>query len=188
MNASEANKANTAGRLAPVLIVVVGLLLFAATFRLGGGATTAGGPFTPSNERATLRPFALMDLDGRTWDLAAQRGKVVLVNYWATWCPPCRQETPALVRVANELRPRGLEVVGISLDGGGPGVVRDFVKSYDVPYPMLMAADEPDVAQGVDSLPLTLLLDRRGRLAKSYVGAVRESALRSDIEQLLAEP
>ncbi|HVK03414.1 MAG TPA: TlpA disulfide reductase family protein, partial [Armatimonadaceae bacterium] len=138
-------------------------------------------------ERATLRPFALPDLDGRTWDLAAQRGKVVLVNYWATWCPPCRQETPALVRVANELRPRGLEVVGISLDGGGPGVVRDFVKSYDVPYPMLMAADEPDVAQGVDSIPLTLLLDRRGRLAKSYVGAVRESALRADIEQLLAE-
>ena len=109
------------------------------------------------------------------------------MNYWATWCPPCRQETPALVRVANELRPRGLEVVGISLDGGGPGVVRDFVKSYDVPYPMLMAADEPDVAQGVDSIPLTLLLDRRGRLAKSYVGAVRESALRADIEQLLAE-
>jgi cytochrome c biogenesis protein CcmG, thiol:disulfide interchange protein DsbE len=110
----------------------------------------------------------------------------VLVNFWATWCPPCRAETPGLVRLANEYRSQGLEVVGISLDED-TGAIRPFIDDYQIPYPILLPSDQANLPLLVEVLPTTLLYDRQGRMAKRYVGGVAESIFKADVERLLAE-
>ncbi len=139
----------------------------------------------PASKRAAAPSISLADINGQAWNLEQHRGNVVLVNFWATWCPPCRAETPGLVHVANELGPRGLDVVGISLDET-KDVVPPFVSSYKIPYPIVMGEGSP-ITAGINSIPTTLLIDKQGRIAKRYEGAVSESTLERDITQLLAE-
>jgi len=159
--------------------VLAGILLFGGN----GGSSSALHPTGGRTEAPELR---LPDLNGQTWKLSDRRGKVVLINFWATWCPPCRYETPALVSLANDYRSKGLEVAGISLDDEGEDVVRDFARKYQVSYPILMSGDS-GVGSEISSLPTTLLLDRKGRLAKTYFGLLREPEVRRDVERLLAE-
>ena len=110
----------------------------------------------------------------------------MLVNLWATWCPPCREETPLLVRLSKDYKAKGLEVVGVSLDQGGKGVIEEFVAEYEVPYPILLPVPGSAITR-IEPIPTTLLVDRQGRLAKKYVGAVPESIIKKDVESLLAE-
>ena len=164
-------------------LVVVGLLflMFAPeTVWLSAGTE-------PAAQRKPLSELKLPDLGGREWRLSEQRGKVVLVNIWATWCPPCREETPLLVRLANDYKAKGLEVVGVSLDQGGKEVIEEFVAEYKVPYPILLPVPGSALTR-VEPIPTTILIDRQGRLAKKYVGAVPKSIIKTDVESLLAEP
>lgn len=139
----------------------------------------------PATERSTQINFKLTTLDGGKWSLADYRGKVVLVNFWASWCPPCRMETPDLVNVHNKYAARGFSVVGITLDETPNEDVPPFVKRYGIPYPILLPS--PEVGQNITSLPTSLLIDRSGRVAKTYHGIVTESALERDVEALLGE-
>jgi len=109
----------------------------------------------------------------------------VLVNYWATWCPPCRVETPGLVNVANEYKFRGVEMVGVTMDENLSDVL-PFIEKYQIKYPILLSDTDPNI-EAATALPTTLLFDKNGRLAKKYTGIVLESTLKSDIEILLAE-
>jgi len=135
--------------------------------------------------RRALSDLRLSALDGRDWSLSDHRGKVVLLNYWASWCPPCREETPGLVRVAEAFRGKGLEVAGIAIDDNLEAI-RNFARQYRVSYPLLLPRDDAAGA-GIESLPTTYLVDRQGRVARVFVGAVTESALREAVEGLLAE-
>jgi cytochrome c biogenesis protein CcmG, thiol:disulfide interchange protein DsbE len=141
---------------------------------------------SPASERKTGANFSLREINGGEWNFAARRGKVVLVNYWATWCPPCRVETPGLVKVANEYESRGVEVVGVTMDENLSDVP-PFVEKYKIPYQILLPGDDPNAGSGGMALPTTFLYDKNGRLAKKYTGIVLESTLKSDIEALLAE-
>jgi thiol-disulfide isomerase/thioredoxin len=142
-------------------------------------------PLKPVAERKLVGAFELRAIDGGTWKLSDNSGKVVLINFWATWCGPCRQETPALVRVANAYRSHGFEIAGVAVDNAGPDAIRRFARRYEVPYPMLLST--PEMAEEIQVLPTSLLVDRRGRVAKVYQGAISQRMLRSDVEQLLAE-
>ncbi len=135
--------------------------------------------------RKTAAAFTLKDLNGASWNFSDHRGKVVVVNYWATWCPPCRVETPGLVSFADEYKGRGVETVGVTVDED-LSLVPPFVESYKIKYPILTAGVDPNIS-GDMSLPTTFLYDRNGRLAKKYTGIVLESTLRSDADTLLAE-
>lgn len=136
-------------------------------------------------DRPAPQPVILRNLDGSNWNLADHRGRVVVVNYWATWCGPCRFETPGLVTVATELAPRGVEFIGVNVDAD-PAAIAPFVEEFKIPYPIVRAGNDPNIAD--DSvLPTTILYDRRGAVAKKYTGIVLESTLRSDISTLLAE-
>ncbi|MCL4402752.1 MAG: TlpA family protein disulfide reductase [Acidobacteria bacterium] len=137
-------------------------------------------------KRQPFADFQMNGLDGRPWRLSDYRGKVVLVNFWATWCPPCRMETPGLVRVARDFQGKGLEVAGISMDSGSPEV-RQFVAQYRIPYAILRPSADDPLASRIESLPTTFLLDRQGRVAKTYSGAEDESVFRADVTRLLAE-
>ena len=137
-------------------------------------------------KRKATGDFSLKHLEGGDWNFADNRGKVLVVNYWATWCPPCRFETPGLVNVANEFKDRGVEMVGVTMDED-LGVVPPFVEKYGLKYPILLPGLDPNLSPDETALPTTFLYDKSGRLAKKYTGIVLESTLRSDIELLLNE-
>lgn len=140
-----------------------------------------------------MADMALPQLDGGLWRLSDHRGQVVLINYWASWCGPCRQETPGLIDLAREYRYKGLSIVGVSMDGvdksaeGGKRAVQSFMSEFHMPYPVLMPDFALPSAPAVDALPTTVLIDRTGRAAKSYIGAVQEKVFRADVDRLLAE-
>ena len=150
-------------------------------------ATSQAGGIAPVNERKAMPALELAQLGGGEWRMADHRGQVVLINYWATWCGPCREEMPGLSRLARELGPQGLAVVGVSIDKGGRDKVREFVNDFKVPYPVAFPDPLSQMEWGMAGVPTTILVDREGRVAKSYVGAVRESDFREDVEVLLAE-
>ncbi|MGA2183217.1 MAG: TlpA disulfide reductase family protein [Bryobacteraceae bacterium] len=137
--------------------------------------------------RRQLIDFRLADLAGSRWQLSDRRGKVVLVNFWATWCPPCRQETPGLVRLYRDYRAKGVEVVGIAMDDDPRRAVPPFLLRYSVPYTVLVPDSSFQLASDIDSLPTTLLIDRKGRVAKVYVGAIGESEVEDELNALLKE-
>ena len=136
--------------------------------------------------KAASGNFTLPKLEGGKWNFSEQLGKVVVVNYWATWCPPCRVETPGLVNFADEYRNRGVEVVGVSMDEQLEAIP-PFVEKYKIKYPILLPGNDPNLGSSGMALPTTFLYDKNGRLAKKYTGIVLESTLRSDVELLLAE-
>ncbi len=133
-----------------------------------------------------MADFQMNDLQGRPWKLSDHRGEVVLVNFWATWCGPCREETPGLVELARNFAGRGLEVAGVSMDEAG-GDVPGFVRRYQIPYEILRPPAGPSIASNIDALPTSFLIDRQGRIARTYGGAYPESVFRKDVEQLLTE-
>ncbi len=130
----------------------------------------------------TLKAFN----SNEVWNFSEQRGKVVIVNYWATWCAPCRFETPSLVNISNEYKERGVEMVGVTMDEN-LAEVAPFIEKYQIKYPILLPDNDPNVGTETMALPTTLLYDKNGNLAKKYTGIVLESTLKSDIEALLTE-
>jgi peroxiredoxin len=143
----------------------------------------AGGADSPAPA------FELATLDGAPVSLADLRGKVVVVNFWATWCPPCRVEMPGFQRVYADRRDEGLVIVGISMDQGGEGVVREFLRERGITFPVALA--DGDVAQafgGVRTLPTSFLIDREGRIRQEVTGLFAEPTLRMAVGHLLDEP
>jgi cytochrome c biogenesis protein CcmG/thiol:disulfide interchange protein DsbE len=169
---------------------LIALLALAGVITLLFRSSTANvqtpAPLRPVAERKPMANIALPDLAGKLWKLSDHRGQVVLVNVWATWCPPCREETPGLIDLAQEYRGKGFEILGVSADDTTEPV-RRFVTQYEVPYPVARpGADSPLIA-AVESLPTSFLLDRQGRVAAVFIGAVGRRALAQDVTQLMAE-
>jgi cytochrome c biogenesis protein CcmG, thiol:disulfide interchange protein DsbE len=163
---------------------VVGFALVALAWHYG--AKQSGG-MVPAASRREMPGLVLEQLGGGMWRMEDHRGQVVLINYWATWCGPCREETPGLGRLSRELGPEGLAVVGVSLDEGDRGKVQSFVDGFRLPYPVAFPAAMSQMGQGLEGIPTTILVDRQGRVAKTYVGAVREGDFREDAKVLLGE-
>ena len=145
---------------------------------LVAGACTSGADMPPrpvTGEPAP--PYAAVTLEGDTVSLASLQGSVVLLNFWATWCAPCRYETPFLQSLAEEHEAEGLRVVGVSMDTGSPEeLVREFMEEYGVTYTILL---DPSM-NGMDTyqimgLPGTFLIDRDGVLRWMRYGPVNES-------------
>ena len=136
-------------------------------------------PGTPVSNTATTNAPADFDVrtfDGRTIKLSDYRGKVLVMDFWATWCPPCRQETPQLARLVKENRERGVEVIGMHIDDRGrssPEDIRKFIDHYGVTYTIGLATDEmftSYLGTDEDTIPQTLVFGRDGRLIKHLIG------------------
>jgi cytochrome c biogenesis protein CcmG/thiol:disulfide interchange protein DsbE len=172
------------GRWVRWVVAGLGFAVVAGAWHYG---TRQSGGIRPVAERRVMPEVVMAQLDGGTWRTGDHRGQVVLVNYWATWCGPCWEETPGLVRLSREMGPKGLAVVGVAIDEGGREKVKKFVDEFRVPYPVVMPERLSQVEFGLEGVPTTILLDRQGRVAKTYVGAVRQRDFAEDVGVLLAE-
>ena len=173
-------------RRALLLVAVIGAVLLtwaAARYarQFDSRPTDAGevADAADSGDRVTLRffrnpatapGFTVRDLDGRELSSSSWRGKVVILNFWATWCPPCRAEIPDLVALQDKYRDR-LVVIGVSEDEAPPEVVKQFAARHNVNYPIVMMTPQLEkMFPGVSALPTSFILDRESRIVQKHIG------------------
>src|SRR5271157_5359195 len=171
-----------ARRLYPLVVPAI-----AAVLALALGIAVAVWDRTPPDASALLA-LSLPDMRGTTQPLRQWRGKVLVVNFWATWCVPCREEMPEFVRAQRELGPQGVQFVGIAVDN--PGKVARFAKELDLNYPALIGGyDAVDLSKPLGNrllaLPFTVIVSRDGHIAQTHVGPINPAQLRSTIAKLL---
>ena len=162
-----------------VLLAVIGVAVVAILGLRNNSKKPYEPPSTPvvsSNIKASLDQF---------------RGKVVILDFWATWCGPCRMEIPGFVNLQKKYHDQGLEVVGVSLDPitpqGNAASVAPFMQKFNINYTILMV-NNPAATAGYDysrGIPTTYIVDREGRIAKQHIGAIGESVFEEEIKQLL---
>ena len=130
----------------------------------------------------------LKDVTGKTVRLSDFAGKVVVLNFWATWCPPCRKEIPGFMELQKEYGPKGVQFVGVALDEEGLAKVKPYVEKNPFNYPVLIG-DAKGVARygEMNAIPVTYIIDRKGLIRFSRVGMVDKSVLLEKINPLLAE-
>ena len=139
------------------------------------------------NSRKIAPPFSLPDATGTPIRLSDYKGRVVLLNFWATWCHGCKTEIPWYIEFQDKWKGRGLTVIGASMDDDGWKVVKPFVKDKKVNYPMVIANDNLAKQYGLGEMPLSVLIDREGRIADSHSGVVDPHAWETRILSLLNE-
>jgi len=148
------------------------------------------GPVLSGGIGAPRPAFSLRDVDGSTHDATEWDGKVLLVNFWATWCPPCRNEMPRLIELQDAYGDRGLRVIGIALDS--PDLVAAYAERMGVNYAMLWGEqDAIDVAHGfgidVVGLPISAVVDRQGQVVALHIGELHEDDLAALVLPLLED-
>ncbi|MCA1635090.1 MAG: TlpA family protein disulfide reductase [Acidobacteria bacterium] len=132
--------------------------------------------------------LALKDLRGRNIRLSDYRGKVVLLNFWATWCPPCRAEIPDLVKLQREYRSRGLQVLGVTYPPQTTAEVRRFIKRHKVNYPVALGAKETKALfDESETLPVTVVIDREGNVRELIEGILLPEEFEQKIRPLLRQ-
>lgn len=143
-----------------------------------------------SKPKKSLAPdFALPSIDGKTVTLSQLRGKVVLLDFWATWCSPCRLAIPHLNNLYKTHRERELEIIGLSLDKGSPEMLKRFSVSMAIEYTIVMADDKVAKDYGISPIPTTYLIDRDGSITNKWVGFSQNlmSTISAETEKLLSE-
>jgi len=148
--------------------------------------TATNAALKPESKRRQAPNFTLKDNSGQTVQLSDYKGKVVFLNFWATWCGPCKEEIPWLIEFEQEYKGKGFAVLGVSMDEEGWDAIRPFISNRKVNYRVLLGTPEmADLYGGVDALPTSFILDREGRIAQAYVGAQLKRKFQNDLFELL---
>lgn len=155
-----------------------------------GPETSQTAPSSGTNYETNPVPapdLALETMDGRTINLADQKGKVVLVNFWATWCGPCRREIPDLVDLYSEMKSDGLEIVGIAVDQEGAEVVRPFVEEQSINYPIVLDPDQSTESHfdAMYGLPTTYVVNPQGQIVRRILGVFPIDEMKPTLEEML---
>jgi len=178
-------------------IFILLLVIFTVTLMLWVGRRAAqnraesGQPLSGRSLKGAPAPdFELKSLDGRTVRLSDYRGKAVLLNFWATWCPPCKIEMPWFVDLQKQYGGQGLQVIGIAMDDDAEkdsAKIAEFVKEMNLNYVVLLGNDKVgDAYGGVDGLPTTFYIGRDGRILTAVSGLVSHSEIEENIKKALA--
>ncbi len=143
----------------------------------------------PTKDRKKAPEFKLKDADGKVVSLAEYKGKAVLLNFWATWCGPCKVEIPWFVEFEQKFKDKGFAVLGVAMDEEGWEIIKPYIIDKKVNYRILAGDDSTaQLYGGVDSLPTTFLIDKNGMIAGVHVGLVSKSEYEKDILALLGSP
>jgi thiol-disulfide isomerase/thioredoxin len=130
--------------------------------------------------------WELKDLEGKVVRSADFKGKVVVLNFWATWCPPCRKELPDFVALQKEYGSRGLTFVGVALDEEGASVVKPFAKEAGISYPLVIGDEKVVQAyENVEMYPTTYVIDRNGNVVSRHIGSLTKAEMEQEIKPLL---
>jgi peroxiredoxin len=159
-----------------------GIVILAVMYLASAACTTARAVKSPK----TAPGFALNDSQGVPIRLSDYKGKVVLLNFWATWCHGCVLEVPWFIEFQERYKDSGLSVIGVSMDEGWKPV-KAFVEEKRVNYPVVIGNEDLGKLYGLNSMPMTLLIDRSGEIAASYTGVVDKGICESKLRTLLQE-
>lgn len=190
------------------MIAAVGAAL--ATMTVGGCSTSSGDAASSDNinyvatgggvittyavgHRKAAPEISGTDLDGKPLDLAQFKGQVIVLNFWASWCPPCRAEAPALQAVSSETKSLGVQFVGVDIRENGPNDGPNFIANQDIDYPSFadpsarIALEFRDTGIPPETPPSTLVIDRTGHIAARGLGEMRVNQLKSVVEDVAKE-
>ncbi len=164
-------------RLIASVVLVAGL----------AGAAMGWQMITPvAASHSSARPFAVRTLDGHTVRLADLRGRPVVIDFWATWCAPCRASMPHLSAVQQRFASRGLVVLGLSVDDASAQSVRGFAESMRVSFPVAIASEQVlDDFGPIRSIPTTIFINRRGEIVRRVVGYLDQETLEQFVREIL---
>jgi peroxiredoxin len=143
---------------------------------------------TPPNARNIAPGFRLIDSQGTPIKLSVYKGRVVLLDFWATWCTGCKTEIPWYVEFLDKFKDRGLSAIGVAMDEDGWKSVHPFLVEHKINYPIVIGNEKLGNRFGVSAMPVTLLIDRNGKIADKHVGMVDKDAFDREIQLLLKEP
>src|ERR1700733_5033067 len=175
---------NTSVRI--LLLRTPAILVALATVVIAADQPGTRAPLVPQNERQRAAGFVLRDASGKTARLSDYAGKVVLLDFWATWCTGCKKEIPWFSEFQRKYGAKGFAMVGVSLDEGGWKVLKPFLAEAKVPYRMLLGNGLMMQRYRIQNLPDTFLIDPRGRIAASYTaGIVDKNDVETKIQAIL---
>jgi peroxiredoxin len=144
-----------------------------------------------SAQKAELKPaklnFSFKDTNGRKVSLSDFKGKVILLDFWATWCVPCKQEIPGFIELQKKFGVRGLQIVGLSVDDPLTAA-KTYATAMKMNYPVLLAEGKEDILEAYDpipSIPVSIIIDRQGRIAKRHIGIATMDVFEKEIVPLL---
>ena len=167
---------------------ILAVAFFIGLAAAGCGSSGAPGSNAGGGARQAAPDFNLKTLDGGTAQLSSLKGKVVLVDFWATWCPPCRAEIPHFKELYTQYKGKGFEVIGLALDEQGEAAVAPFAKENGINYPLAIADNRLTQAYGgILGIPTTFLIDKQGKIAKKFTGYQDQAVFEKEIQALLAE-
>jgi len=162
------------------------LLILAGSLALSAGVFTRQWLMMPS--AASIKEPLLVDLEGKAHTLAEWKGRVVVLNFWATWCPPCREEMPDFTQIQSEFDRQGVSFIGIAIDD--PLVVKAYLAEHPVNYPILVGgSDVPAWADRlgneISALPFSVVLDRKGQQIHAHIGRFHHQQILDQVKPLL---
>jgi peroxiredoxin len=144
-------------------------------------------PETPK-EGSTAPDFTLPDMKGKSIQLSSFKGKAVVVDFWATWCGPCKIEMPWLVDLQKKYGPQGLQILGVAMDDADDETIQEFARKMGVNYPVLKGTEAvADQYGGLDGLPATFFVDRSGKIVDVAFGLVSQSVIEDSIKRALEQ-
>jgi thiol-disulfide isomerase/thioredoxin len=176
---------SAAGSRNPLALVAVALIA-AAMLYVGFHAARRSGPVPLVTKASAAPDFTLESLDGKSVRLSDLRGKAVLLNFWATWCGPCKIETPWLVELQNQYGSQGLQVIGVAMDDSGKDDIAKFAKDMGVNYPVLLGKEAVgDAYGGVPALPESFFIGRDGKIVDKIIGLKGKGEIEDSIKKAL---
>jgi cytochrome c biogenesis protein CcmG/thiol:disulfide interchange protein DsbE len=170
-------------------VLLTGFLLGCAIYGCSPVRSAKAASLKPDGERHAAPDFALKDADGKTVRLSDYKGKVVLLDFWATYCGPCKIEIPWFMDFERKHKDQGFAVLGVDMDDEGWDAVKPFVADVGINYRIVVGNDSTaDKFGGIEALPTTFLIDRAGKIADVHVGLTSKGEFENAIDQLLQAP
>ena len=162
-------------------------ILIAAVSLLVAASAPASAELLKPAARKPATNFSLPGRDGKPVQLSALKGKVVLLDFWATWCTGCKVEIPWFIEFDKAYRAKGLAAIGVSMDDEGWKTIEPYLKKNPISYPIVAGNFDAAAPYDITALPVTVLIDRTGRVAAKHVGVVNKKSFEAELRQLLAE-